>query len=62
MIATTYYLARMASWVFMAMFYLLAYTGLAILWITRLCMDAAICMWKGLVWSWRTATKASSTS
>lgn len=62
MIATIYFLTRIGYWVWMSMFFLLAYTGLVILWITRLCIDAAIYMGKGLVWSWRTATKASSTS
>lgn len=62
MIATTYYLARMGSWVFKAMFYILAYTCLAIIWTTRFCIDATVWMWKGLVWSWQRATKASTTS
>lgn len=48
MIATVYYLGRMAYWFWMAMFYILAYTGLAILWITRLCIDAGIWMTKAV--------------
>lgn len=46
MIATLYYLGRMGYWLWMGLFYILAYTGIVILWMTRLCIDAGIWMTK----------------